>query len=89
MKVIAIHALWCIACLKTVPNLKEVLKKYPYELEELDYDIDIDKVEKYNVGTILPVFILEDETGTEVNRIKGEKSKKELEIFLESNQVKK
>ena len=46
MKVIAIHALWCIACLKTVPNLKETLKKYPYELEELDYDMDIDKVEK-------------------------------------------
>jgi len=88
MKVVIIHALWCIGCIKTIPNLKEVLKNYSLELKELDYDMDIEEVEKYNVGKVLPVIIIEDENNNEIARISGEKNKSELQEFLESNLVK-
>lgn len=85
MKLVAISAVWCSACIITMPRVREISKDYPYTLEELDYDMDSEMVEKYNVGTLIPVLIIEDENGVEIERIKGEKNKKEIMEFLERN----
>lgn len=83
MKIIKINALWCSACLITNPRFYEVMKNYPdLEVVEYDYDFDIDIVSKYNVGNIIPVFIIEKDN-VEISRIIGERSKKEIEEFIE------
>ena len=47
------------------------------EYVSLDYDLDEEDVEKYNVGDILPVVIIEKDN-EEIKRIIGEKTKKEI-----------
>lgn len=77
MKIVKIGAMWCPACIITNQNLKKLLKKYDnIELESLDYDFD--NVEKYNVGSVLPVLIIY-KNDIEVIRLVGEKSYKDLE----------
>ena len=85
MKLIKISAIWCSACLITNPNFDAVLKDYPnIEVIEYDYDIDEDIVKKYEVGNIIPVIIfLKD--NKEIDRIIGEKNKKEIKEFIEKN----
>ncbi len=77
MKIVKIGAMWCPACIITNQNLTKLLKKYDnIELESLDYDFD--NVEKYNVGSVLPVLIIY-KNDIEVIRLVGEKSYKDLE----------
>ena len=78
MKVIKINAMWCPGCLISKAIWNEIVKEYPNnEYITLDYDLDEEEVEKYNVGDILPVVIIEDEN-VELKRIVGEKNKKEI-----------
>lgn len=78
MKIIKINAMWCPGCLLSKSIWNEVEEKFPsHEYISLDYDLDEDIVEKYDVGDILPVVIIED-NGNEIKRIIGEKSKKEV-----------
>lgn len=78
MKIIKINAMWCPGCLISKSIWNEIENTYPYhEYISLDYDLDEEIVEKYNVGDILPVVIIENE-GIEVKRIIGEKTKKEI-----------
>ena len=79
MKVVKINALWCSACLVMNKVWKKIEDKYNFEVLQLDYDMDEEEVEKYNVGEVLPVFIFFD-GDKEVLRVTGEKSEKE---FLE------
>ena len=79
MKVVKINALWCSACLVMNKVWKRIEDKYNFEVLQLDYDMDEEEVEKYNVGEVLPVFIFFD-GDKEVLRVTGEKSEKE---FLE------
>ena len=80
MKVIKINAIWCSACLVMNINWNKVLKEKDIETISLDYDVD--DIEKYNVGDVLPVFIfLKDDK--EVYRFCGEKSYKELIKIVE------
>lgn len=79
MRVVKINALWCSACLVMNKVWKKIEDKYNFEVLQLDYDIDEEEVEKYNVGEVLPVFIFFD-GDKEVLRVTGEKSEKE---FLE------
>lgn len=73
--------------------MNEVLKEIEaestpsYDLVSYDYDNDVTEVAKYDPGTILPVYIIEDENGAEVARSVGEKSKKALVKFLTENGV--
>jgi len=80
MKLIQISAVWCMSCIV----MNEIIKKIDnnYETILYDYDIDKDEIEKYNVGTVLPVYILITSDGNEIARSIGEKSKKELTEFL-------
>lgn len=78
MKIIKINAMWCPGCIISKNIWNEIEKMYPnHEYITLDYDLDEDIVEEYNVGDILPVVIIEDGS-KEIKRIIGEKSKKEI-----------
>jgi len=67
--------------------LKKIEKKYSvlYKIQDLDYDNNQEEISKYNIGTVLPVYILLDENSKEIDRLIGEKSKSELEQFLIKN----
>lgn len=78
MKVIKINAMWCPGCLISKSIWNEIEKEYPNnEYISLDYDLDEEEVEKYNIGEILPVVIFMD-GDIELKRIIGEKNKKEI-----------
>ena len=79
MRVVKINALWCSASLVMNKVWKKIEDKYNFEVLQLDYDMDEEEVEKYNVGEVLPVFIFFD-GDKEILRVTGEKSEKE---FLE------
>lgn len=73
MNIIKISALWCPGCLAINNICKKICEEYNFELLELDYDFDEEKVKKYNVGNILPVLVFE-RNNKEVLRIIGEKT---------------
>lgn len=78
MNLIRISAIWCPACLVTRPIMDEIKEILPmFNHIEYDYDLDEDEIKKYNVGDILPVFIVEKD-GKEIQRIVGEKKKEEI-----------
>ena len=79
MKIIKISAVWCSSCIIMKSRFNEIIKDKDIEVISLDYDID--DIEGYNVGEILPVFI-KIENDKEVSRLVGEHSKKEIESFI-------
>ena len=58
--------------------MRDIEKLYP-EIEYVgyDYDMDTEKVQEYNVGSLLPVLVFIKD-GKEVGRLTGEKTKKEI-----------
>ena len=81
MKFVRISSTWCVSCIIMNKLWKKLKEKYSdFEYVELDYDMD--DVEEYNVGDILPVLIIYKEN-TEVKRIIGEKSEKEFFMEIE------
>lgn len=77
MKVVKITAMWCSACLIMNKVWSKVKDNFDFEIEELDYDLDEEEVEKYNVGKVLPVFIFYD-GDKEVLRLVGEYKEKDM-----------
>ncbi len=78
MKIIKINAMWCPGCLISKNIWNDIEDSYPNnEYINLDYDMDEEIVEQYNVGDILPVVIIEKDDN-EIKRIIGEKTKKEI-----------
>ena len=71
MKIIKIGALWCPGCLIVNKALKEVKKEY--DIEVIDKDYDMDDIESYNVGDVLPVLIFPNG-----KRLVGERNKNEI-----------
>ena len=57
--------------------MENITNKYEIETLNLDYDMDEEEVNKYNVGDILPVFIFFDQD-KEITRVIGEVSEKEM-----------
>ena len=84
MKVVKITASWCMSCIIMNQTLKEVEEKHKlnYESLKLDYDLDKEEIEKYNIGKILPVYIKLDENNNEIGRLIGEHKPKEVLDFL-------
>ena len=77
MRVVKINAIWCSGCLVMNKIWKNITNKYEIETLNLDYDMDEEEVNKYNVGDILPVFIF-FEQDKEITRVIGEVSEKEM-----------
>jgi len=72
MKIIKIGAMWCGGCLVMAKAWENLKKSYSNVVfVELDYDMDEEKVKKYNIGDVLPVFIFY-KNDNEVKRINGE-----------------
>ena len=81
MKIIKISAIWCSSCIIMKSRFNDVIKDKNIDVISLDYDMD--NIDEYNVGDILPVYIkLENEK--EKSRLIGEHSKEEIERFLNS-----
>ena len=83
-ELLVISAVWCPSCLILNKHLKKLKEEYSnLIISRLDYDMDEEKIFKYNIGDKLPVMILLDEEGNEVKRLIGEKSYNEIVDFLE------
>lgn len=83
MKIVRINAMWCGGCLAMHKVWKKISEEYPdIDIISYDYDMDEDVVQKYNVGTLLPVaiFFNGDE---EVYRLNGEKTKEEIKEIID------
>lgn len=86
MKVVKINAIWCSACIVMNKVWKNILKDYPIETIELDYDMDEEEVKKYNPGEVLPVFIFY-KNDEEVYRLVGETSENKFRKIIEEVDV--
>lgn len=85
MKIVRISAIWCPSCLVMRPRFEEIEKMYP-NIESKSYDLDFDEESsQYNVGHILPVFILFDAEGTEIGRLIGEQKLDVLNKVIEEH----
>lgn len=82
MKVIKINAVWCSGCLIMNKTWKKVLENKNIETINLDYDMDEEEVQKYDVGDRLPVLIFYN-NDKEVKRLIGEHSYEELIEVIE------
>lgn len=79
MKILKFNAIWCSGCIVMKKIMNEIEKLYPnIEIETYDYDMDTEQVQKWNIGEIIPVLIFVDESGFELSRLVGEKTKKEI-----------
>lgn len=88
MKVLKFNAIWCSACLVMKKVFKHVENMHPgLQFITYDYDVDEDMVEKYNIGTTIPVLIFLDNDGNEITRIVGEKSYEEIEHIISEIEV--
>ena len=76
MKFVRISSTWCVSCI-IMNKLWKKLKETYSDFEYIELDYDMDDVEEYNVGEILPVLIIY-KNNEEVKRIVGEKSEKEF-----------
>ena len=76
MKVIRISAVWCSSCILMKSRFNEIAKDMNIDIIDLDYDLDYEEVEKYNVSDVLPVYIKGDK------RLQGEHTKEEIRKFL-------
>ena len=82
IKIVRISAVWCPSCLIMHSRYEEIKKLFPkFEYIDYDFDLDEDIIEKYNVGTTLPVLIIFD-NDKEVNRIIGEKTVEQISQVL-------
>ena len=85
MKIVRISAIWCPSCLVMRPRFEEIDKLYP-QIESKAYDIDLDEESSlYNVGHILPVFIIFDDKGVELGRLIGEQKLEVLKKMIEDH----
>ena len=81
MRVVLITAIWCPSCIIMRPRYYQYFKNLNIEINELDFDDDEKEIEKYKIGSTLPVcIVLNGEE--EVIKIIGEKSEKELNKLL-------
>ena len=80
--IIRISAMWCSSCIIMKSRFNDVIKNYDIDVIDYDYDLDSEKIEEYNVGEILPVYI-KIKDNKEISRLIGEHSKEELKTFIE------
>ena len=80
-ELVVVSAVWCPSCLILNKHLKKIKEDININITKLDYDLDEDEVEEYNVGDKLPVIILK-ENNNEVRILIGEKSYDEIIEFI-------
>ena len=80
-ELVVVSAVWCPSCLILNKHLKKLKEEKNINITKLDYDLDEDLVEEYNVGDKLPVIILK-ENNEEKRRLIGEKTYNEIIEFV-------
>ncbi len=80
-ELVVISAVWCPSCLILNKHLKKLSSEKDIKITKLDFDLDEDIVEEYNVGDKLPVIVLK-ENNKEINRLIGEKTYEEIIEFI-------
>ena len=71
-ELLVISAVWCPSCLILNKHLKKLKEEYSnLIISRLDYDMDEEKIFKYNIGDKLPVIILLNEEGIDLRRLIG------------------
>ena len=84
-ELVVISAVWCPSCLILNKNLKKLNdENLDIKITKLDFDLDEDEIEEYNVGDKLPVIVFKKDNN-EVSRLIGEKSYDELLTFIKEN----
>ncbi|MEG0798910.1 MAG: thioredoxin family protein [Bacilli bacterium] len=86
MTLVVISSFICPSCIIMNNIVNEIKETYKVSTINYDYDEDEEIVSKYNVGKILPVFIILKDN-VEQERLVGEKSRKEFINFLERNKI--
>ncbi len=85
MKIVKINSIACTSCIIMNKIFDRIKEEYDIDTEEYDYDFDEEEVKKFDVGNILPVFIVLDKD-KEIGRITGEKTyekfKEELDKII-------
>lgn len=84
-ELLVISAVWCPSCLVLNKHLNKIEKDFDIKISKLDFDLDEEEVSKYNVGEKLPVLILLDKEGNEINRTIGEKNYNDIVLFIKEN----
>lgn len=87
MQIIKIGAVWCPGCLVMNKVWNNILKDNDLDIIELDYDMDNEEVNKYNVGQVLPVVIFLDKDGNELERLIGEQKENKLMEVIDKYKV--
>ncbi|MBN2503913.1 MAG: thioredoxin family protein [Bacilli bacterium] len=83
MKIVFIGAIWCPSCLLMKSRIRKLIASgASAQLVEYDFDNDLEAIEKYEVGSILPVIVFEQD-GIETSRIVGEESLRRLKEVVE------
>ena len=79
MKIIKIGSSWCSGCVVMRPIWEEIEKEMSIDETYYDFDIYEDMLkEKYQIGDRLPIIIIQDDNGMELERIIGEIKKDDL-----------
>ncbi len=81
MKYVKVSAMWCPSCLIMNKRYDQIATDYKINIENYDYDFDSEVIEKYQIGNILPVFLI-FKNDNEIHRIIGEKTAKELDCII-------
>ena len=82
MKIVKIGAMWCPGCIVMHKIWDKIHLNYPnIEIVSYDLDMDSDEVEKYNVGSTLPVIIFYKDD-KEYKRLIGEKKYEDIENVI-------
>lgn len=82
MKIVKIGSLACTSCIIMDNIFNKIKDDYNFIYEEYDYDLDEDKIKKYDLGKILPIYII-FEGEKELGRIIGEKKESCFRAELE------
>lgn len=87
MKLIDFWAEWCSPCKMMNPILDEIEKEYPdLTIEKVNVDEDTAKSQNFEI-TSIPTYVLVDDNGREIKRVKGAMPKYRLlkELGLKSD----
>lgn len=82
MKLMLFTGNWCIPCQQMKPIVKNVAEERGIELKVVDVETDIETANAYMVRGV-PMLILLDDIGVEINRASGAMGKEQVIDFLE------
>lgn len=82
MKLLLFTGAWCVPCQQMKPIVKNVAEERGIELKVVDVETDIETANAYMVRGV-PMLILLDDIGVEINRASGAMGKEQVIDFLE------